>query len=539
MNSEAVGRLVSGLKLDGFQMKVTASGLSFRGSVKVREVNVCLRLEYTNTSFTEPPKVFVENPEVLGVGVIGHLDDEDQLCVVDPREYVADRYVLAEHARGLVRRAAAVLEESLVARANPEGMLAEFPRYWGGAVFRVRFGPMNGRVVADTSKDWLELVPTGLRGVGSNGGIAFSVVSERRLSFRKGQTRPNTLGQALRWAREWDPSLSDRLVAGLVEAGPTDAFAVIYAPNGVVGFQTKIPPATARAIRRPAAWTKYLNAKISQGIEIERHQGVRVDTKYILGTNSLSGVPPLAGRNVTLIGCGAVGGFLSFALAQFGAGLEGGCLTLVDSEQLDPRNVARHRLGSESVGHNKAVACRKAINQAIPDLNVSALPLKVENLKSQALRADLLVDATGEEAIGDLLNEWRLERASSVEASGAILHVWVVGNGAAAQTYFSSEPGYACFRCLRPNRGDPERFPVVRDNVAPILSHGCGEASFSPFGPAAPMAAAALASEHSVDWALGRPKPLLRTIRLSYDQTQERKPTNPSKHERCPACGQG
>jgi hypothetical protein len=537
MSEPALKRLAAGLKLDGFKVRFTAAGASFRGAVQLHGAAVNLRIQYSAGSITEPPRVIVENPELLGPGVFAHLDESHELCVVDRREYVADRYLVAEQARGIVHRAANLLERGLT-KVGPLDIAEEFPRHWGGTVTRVHFGPTDGFAKPIKDRTWLEFElcqkPVLAPDVG-----AVVVQTSQRLSFRKGQPRPNTLGQVLDWAATWDDSLPDRLLDGLAALSPVDPYAIIYAPNGVVGFQVKVSAKGAKVlktIQQPSTWKTLLRGQFGRNLTIERTQGQRVDTPYILGTNGPDGQAPLAGRNIVLVGCGAIGGFLSVALAQFGAGL-GGSLTLIDNEKLDPRNTARHRLGVDKVGLNKAKGCKDVIDVVLPGLSVSALPLKVEQCQSRVLAADLVIDATGEQAIGDLINAWRLERSVAEDAAPAVLHTWVEGNGAAAQTYFSSDPGFGCYRCLQPDLLQAPRFRILRDDADVSVATGCGEAPFSPYGPAAPMAAAALAADHAVDWARGKPKPLLRSIRLSYDETVDRKPTNPSKSEKCPACG--
>ncbi len=538
MTDATLKRLVEGLKLDGFKLKHTSSGPSFRGSVRVRENLVNLRLEYLDANFAEPPKVFVEQPEKLSPGVIAHLDEAAELCVLDRRLYVADRYAVAEQARGIVRRAAEVLERGLT-KAGPQEIAEEFPRHWGGKVVEVHFGPRNGFAKVVEAKSWLQFEicsePVAPPGIG-----AVVIQTGLRLSFLNGQSRPSTLGDVLDWARAWDPTLPNRMLGGLSALSPIDPFAIIYAPNGIAIFQLKVSSRGERVVKsvlRPRAWRTLVRGNFGRNLPITRNQGLRVDTEYILGTNSMNGTAPLAGLTIALVGCGAIGGFLSIALAQLGAGLAGGRLVLIDHDILSARNTARHRLGADKVGTNKALACKECVEQAFPGLSVSGLPLKVEQCQSRVMAAQFAIDATGEHAVGDLLNAWRLEQSASGGASPALLHVWVEGNGAAVQSYFSSDPNGGCYRCLQPDLLLPPRFPVLRRDADVSVATGCGEAPFSPYGPAAPMAAAALATSHVLDWVRGTPRPLLRTARLSFQDTLERKPANPSKSNRCPACG--
>jgi hypothetical protein len=535
MSDPALIRLAAGLKLDGFRLRHTSAGPSFRGAVEAHGAQIGLRLQYERT-YSEPPYIIVETPERLPKGVVAHLDEVNDLCVVDRTAYVADRYRLAEQARGIVRRAREILARAGTKAAEAE-IAEEFPRHWGGRTFAVAFGPVDGfaRPVAD--REWLEFEVAAKPVKPPDLGAAV-ISTAARLSFKPGQSRPTTFAETLVWAASFDASLPERLLAGLGSIGPADPYAIIHAPNGVVGFQLAVSSKGSKvqtSIVQPKTWRRLLRGRFGRELMINRTQGRRVDTDYILGTNGEGGVAPLAGRTVTLVGCGAIGGFLAAGLAQLGAGLGGGRLLLLDHDELSARNTARHRLGAGFIGRNKAQACRESLIADLPGLTVSALPLKVEQARAQVMGANLIIDATGEQGVGDLLNVWRLDAAAG-GASPALLHVWIEGAGAAARTHFSSDPAFGCYRCLQPDLAQPARWPALRPGVPPQVDTGCGEVPFSPYGPAGPMSAAGLAATHVLDWAAGHPRPLMRTHRLNLSDTVERPPTNPSRSPSCPAC---
>ncbi|WP_421934400.1 ThiF family adenylyltransferase [Phenylobacterium sp.] len=540
MIETVAARVARALELDGFRPQVSPQGLSFRGALQVRAQRIVVRLDYDGTEFAHPPAIFIENPDALGMGVFPHLDEDGKLCAVDQRQFVADRYRAAELARGIVRRAALVLEKGQLPSAVAE-IAEEFPRHWGGHTISVEFGPFDGfaEPFADQN-DKMRLRRSGEPILPPKTG-AVVVATSTPLSFRAGQRRPQTLAEVLAWADTWDSSLRVRLVERLAAVGPTDPYAVIHAPNGIVGFQLLVSSRGTNqvaAITRPSTWAKLLQARFGLALPIKRLQGIRVDTPYILGTNSHDGSAPLSGKRVVLVGCGAIGGFLSVALAQLGAGLSTGVLTLIDPEKLADRNVARHRNGIDRAGLAKAIGCKQAIDLALPGLSVVALERSVERCRHQVNSADLVIDATGEQGISEMLNAWRLAERAEGKAGPDLLHTWVEGNGAAVQSFLGSDPEFGCYRCLHPDHLKEPRFPVLRPDADITLATGCGETPFSPYGPAAPMAASALAAHHATDWARGHGRPLLRTIRLSYAETQERKPTNPPRSALCPACSE-
>ncbi|QBQ47324.1 MULTISPECIES: ThiF family adenylyltransferase [Brevundimonas] len=530
--SEAARRVAEALALDGFKPKVESAGISFNGTLTVRGRTVDIRLDYDGLEFCTPPTVTITTPQVLGEKVIPHLDENNVLCAVDARQYVADRYSAAGQARGILIRVAEVLEEGLQVSSVRE-IEAEFPSHWGGAAVGVDFAPFDG--IAEPSSDTrgkmrFRRLKAGKPPIGS----AVVVTTPIPLSFRPDEMRPATLGEAVEWANSWVPGIGQRIFDRLVTLPPRNPYVMICAPNGIVGFEIdllKRGQAVVSAMRTPAGWARLLRGSFGRHLPINRIHGRRVDMDYILGTNSLTGAAPLASKSIVLVGCGTIGGHLSVALAQSGAGLGGGSLTVIDHETLSDRNIGRHRLGREYVGLPKADGCKAEIDKMFTDLNVSAVARRVQDCRVRLEAADLVVDATGEQAVGDMLNAWRLEGTTF-----HLLHVWIEGNGAAVQSYFSSDPEFGCYRCLQPDLSKEPRYPVLRPEADRTMSTGCGEASFNPYGPAAPMSAAALGIQHALGWAGGRPRPLLRTIRLDYDQTQERKPTNPTRSDACPAC---
>jgi len=526
------------IKLDGFSPKIRAGGIDFHGRIKVRDFEFAVRLEYESLEFDRPPWVFLENAEILDGRVLPHVDASGQICAVDRRRYVADRYLAPQQARGIIKRVADLLNEGLTAYAEAE-IIEEFTRYWGGPEVHVNFGPFDGFAEPEETDKagWFFKKARGPSWAKADSAVVLAC--EKPLSFRENDRRPDTLEMALHWLDCQEPRLSTKALDGLAALGPADPRVILHAPNGVVSFKLLVSrrgAAQVRAIRTLGAWSRLLRGPFGRELRIVRERGVRIDMDYVLGSNGEQGTAALSGKHVVLVGCGAIGGYLSLVLAQLGAGLGGGSLALVDGDHLNHRNIARHRCGLDKVGLRKATACKREIEQSFPDLSVTALDRDVSSLKNRVMRAELAIDATGEQGVGEMLNAWRLERQLASEVAPDMLHVWVEGNGAAVQTYFSSDPAFGCYHCLQPDHNAPSRFPIMRSDAAQPMTTGCGELAFNPYGPSAPMAAASLAAQHAADWARGAPRELLRSIRLNYKDTQERKPTNPTKSPACPAC---
>jgi molybdopterin/thiamine biosynthesis adenylyltransferase len=245
--------------------------------------------------------------------------------------------------------------------------------------------------------------------------------------------------------------------------------------------------------------------------------------------------PPLAGKKIVLVGSGAIGGYLSRMLVQTGAGL-GARLTLIDPDRLTRENIRRHQLGLGDINRYKAEACAEGIGRDFPGVDVVALTDSAQRHPTLLAGADLIIDATGEQAFSEWLNAWRLERRAEGLPCATLLFAAIIGCGVAVQTFMIFDDAYACLRCLQPDPKKLGRFdPRQELEAEPAAS--CGEQPFTRYGPAASTAAASLASSHAVDWALGSPHHLLRTIRIDWEATVKRDPKSPDKAAGCPACG--
>jgi molybdopterin/thiamine biosynthesis adenylyltransferase len=339
--------------------------------------------------------------------------------------------------------------------------------------------------------------------------------------------------------RIWDAGLPRRVLVALGKQSAADPYCLIVAPNGTIGFKLLVSSrgqALVSALKRREGWRRILGGPFAAKLPIRRNHGYRADIEYALSRNG-DGMPPLSGRNIVLVGCGSIGGYLARALSQLGAGRGGGRLVLIDDETLATQNIGRHTLGAPDVRRPKVEGCQDLIQRDLPGTDVLARKFSVQTQRPLVKQGDLLIDATGEQAVSEMLNAWMLEARAADEAFPDVLYVWIEGAGAAVQTYMGSDRAFACLRCLNPDHRERSRFSTLKDVDEAELRGSCGEAPFTPYGPSAPMMAAALAAQHSTDWASGRSRPLLRTGRLDWAKTREVKNTNPTISDRCPACG--
>lgn len=146
------------------------------------------------------------------------------------------------------------------------------------------------------------------------------------------------------------------------------------------------------------------------------------------------------------------------------------------------------------------------------------------------LRGDLVIDATGEEAVSLSLNHWRL--ALPETGRPPLLHVWIYGNGECTQALWVDSSKHACFRCLRRLDRTP-RFDLQLSLPARRVA-GCQ--AFTPYAVSAPMAAAALATDLTIAWLQGDPKPRFRTRMLEGVSARTLKNQDVDPLAGCPAC---
>lgn len=82
----------------------------------------------------------------------------------------------------------------------------------------------------------------------------------------------------------------------------------------------------------------------------------------------------LAEQSVAVFGVGSGGSFIARELAKAGVGR----FLLVDHDRLEPSNLSRHECGIDDIGRLKVLAMRDMLRQHNPEVEVTALPVKVE-----------------------------------------------------------------------------------------------------------------------------------------------------------------
>lgn len=479
-----------------------------------------------------------------------HLNHDGGLCYFAPRTVVLDRYDPATAVAQCLEQAQSVLEKVLKDDAYRSGDFQnEFLVHWGkedpppirvymgssargmpsASISFLGKGSDNLAIIADTIEDAAILAKTMALGELQPG-------QNRCWIFRSGHLPPvpvqfpRTVAQLFEWLREWDMKMYhaiQHLLGQQAAYGFRGLPMAVHSPVGWIGFMFGVENAMQGATK-PSEFKKRLHDH-GKAFEIRRFSFTDVSQRFVHSRN-LS-FRDLSGKRVTLLGCGAIGSHLAAALVRLGAGSEGGLLRLLDNDTLGPENLGRHYLGYDSLSQQKAGTLRSDLLRQFPLASIEAVNSDVVNCPS-LFAVDLVIDATGEEAVSEYLNETWLGSDCKVP----VLYVWIKGNGECVQCLWTDKEKLACFRCLKevnPEIHRQDRFPVLK---RPPASKVLGCHSFTPYAVSAPMHATALAVDIICDWLKGNPSPRFRTRKSENADLFPVENHNPQRLAGCPAC---
>lgn len=538
------------MRASGFRRDRSISTVArYRGTVDVQARPVPVSFDFKFPPFRSFPKLRLDDPARDLPGVVSHIEIDGSFCYIQQGSFVLDPYDPAGSVMLCLDIAKAALERAVSNDLSDE-VAAEFLQHWFGAPVlvdalgkqdqRSRLYPLSDSgYVSLLSHDASALNRLGLdRLVVARSKAAATDVSvfkvERPLTFRRGQRQPKTLGAFCEWCDTIEPSLGRRVLREMGDLGPHSR-AFLHAPNGTVGVGIELTGAVARAFRRPNSLARYFE-KFRLTIPITRYVGERLDADFLFRRN-MGPKPNLAGKRIALIGCGTIGSHLAKLLVQAGAGHAEGSLRLFDPQLLSTGNVGRHWLSTQYAGKNKAIACEQELLRLYPGTNVKGFGLDILDRTDLLDVMDFVIDATGDEPTSLALNHHQCIERQRTETPRPTLFVWLFGNGATAQALLVRDQEAACYKCLRPVHGQPWRFyPLPAAYVPEEMPAACGEAPYLPYGPAAPMMAAALAAKMCQDWVADEASPLLRTIRIDKTASRDIEDQDPAQAPSCPAC---
>jgi molybdopterin/thiamine biosynthesis adenylyltransferase len=230
-------------------------------------------------------------------------------------------------------------------------------------------------------------------------------------------------------------------------------------------------------------------------------------------------------KNIIVVGCGTISGYLADMFAKAGAGAGMGELTLIDSDALHASNLGRHRLGFQHINKKKSDALALELRTGMPDAKIRSLP--VDFHCANIFKADLISDATGEQTVSDFL-------ASAYTAKNQLC-VCIEGLGIAVPALIRRGSHEACIQCLTRLTRAGGYASTVECMPKVCAGYGC-ENEYVPFPASVSIQAACLAFEMVMDWAAGSDSPALRTRVVDRNFTANSEYCSLPKFGDCPAC---
>ncbi|WP_067099226.1 ThiF family adenylyltransferase [Marinomonas atlantica] len=508
-----------------------------------------LRLPHINKSFPceiEIDPTFVDIPKVRLLEIpsglppaVPHLGSDGALCYIDKGTIVLDIFDPIGQSLACLDRASAILEQ-IINNEILEDLTEEFFAYWGSQYCFVdiqnqNLGKLNCIIAeAENGTPLCFLTDNSERTYMKAAMLGYKPTEQTVLTYRI-QTKaspkpfirkwpPNTVSDILTWQSSLDPScrrkIHQRVKEGLKNKDASGMLILIESPLMTYGFIVYFdrPLSSQKEVKKA-------RVDITLQFSVVPVSVVKIDDHYLAQRN-IPELRTLAGKNLIVVGCGTIGGYLSEMLVKAGAGTGGGLLTLVDFEILLPQNIGRHRLGFPHILMNKAKSLGIELKYSAPGAEILALPVDVRT--AHLGNIDLLIDATGEEALGHWLS-------SKYPLPLHILTVWIEGPGTAVRSLLRSHNSKACFRCLSQINKKGDLCSTV-EAIPQILSgHGC-EGLYVPFSATASVQAASLGVEAVLDWANGVHSPSLRTKLIDCQYELATFDCDPLKDEDCPIC---
>jgi len=560
----ALGETLQFLRSKGFKRAASGTGSQriFEGNLRLSAGEVPVRIEIADWDFLDYPRIEITNPPSFLPSPIPHIDSTGGLCYFAPDSVVLDRFAPASAVALCLEQAQDVLQSLLTNKRQREAEVRdELLAYWAGGVNRstALIGNIDTKAavancfivefpkerlegasipVISASADEVEMLARSVGGKVLHNKMAPCWIFRTSLPPVAPEGRlPKTISELFGYLRRWDESLYKALQRGLGTDKDylqfTRTRAAVQTPVGWLGFGFELNPVLRKGFaRKPLEYRQYLHKK-GADTPISRMSPTQFGTDFIHARN-LS-VPTLAGKRVNLVGCGSVGGYIAQSLARLGAGSHNGVLRLIDPQLVEAGNVGRHWLGMSSLYLPKAEAVARELRQQFPSSQFVPMVADAREVRG-LLDADLTIDATGIEALSEAINAVHCDRDRAKVAP--VLHVWVMGNGDAAQGLWVDAAKFGCYRCLRLPRGAQyrqERFPVLTREPERRRT-GCSE--YRPYAVSAPMNAAAMATEFVVDWLQGNPSPRFRTLIREGADARKQKNQDFEKLKDCPACNQ-
>jgi len=536
----SVADVIEAFKQRGFEFigKTNAGWFRLHGQLTPPQADEGCPCEVQlDPTFFEIPRIrLLEIPHDLPAAV-PHLGADGGLCYIAKGTVVLDIYDPVGQAIACLQRAAVVFGQILKGEMVDD-LAEEFFAYWQGRLCFVDIqGANRGRqncIVAEVGGDPLWFITDNEDRTNEKlKSLGYQVTDQTVLTYRvktgvqprplSGRWPPETVADILAWQSTLDTQCR-REIHKYIKDGEkrkaNGALIVIESPAMTYGFVVLYDR------QRPFQKRKLANRKdLTFGLKVMPISIVRIDDPYLAQRN-IPKSKTLTGKNLAVVGCGTIGGYLLDMLVKAGAGTCGGKLTLVDFDCILPQNIGRHRLGLPDLLMNKAEAMAKELKRLAPGAEIRALPVDVR--QAQLGELDLLIDATGEESLGHWL-------CGHYPLPMPMLSVWIEGPGTAVRALLRTNTSGACFRCLWHSNMRGELRSTLDALPAILAGHGC-EGLYVPFPASVSVHAAGLGAEMTLDWVNGINSPALRTRLIDSSQQPATLDCDPLRDRDCPVC---
>jgi hypothetical protein len=535
-----ITKVVEAFKLRGFEYtgKSNDGWFQLHGHLTPKDKEKCrCEVELDPQLFALPRIRLLEIPPCLPL-LTPHLNGKGYLCYIAEGTVVLDIFDPVGQSLACLKCAEEVLEKVLKGELV-EDLEEEFYAHWAGPYCLVdmqdqRLGQQQTLMVKLGDSFMAVITDDEVRTTRKLKILGFELVDCTILTYRirtvakpRPHTKiwpPMTVKDILVWQGLLDPrcrrKIEQRIKEGLLTRSRF-ALVLVESPLMTYGF------AVSYDHKPDHNKKKKISKRLTSiyDLEVMPVSVIRIDDRYMAERN-VPGMKTLAGKRIAVVGCGTIGGYLAEMFIKAGAGTAGGQLTLIDSDILYPQNIGRHRLGFPSLLTNKAIGMTKELGRLAPGADIRALPVNI--MQAQLGKLDLLVDATGEEALGHWLCEHYLSGVP-------MLSVWIEGPGIAVRALLRTSTTRACYRCLWEANQKGLFHAVIGPLRKLMVGHGC-EGLYVPFSASVSVQAASLGAEMALNWANGVHSPSLRTKLIDTNFQLATYDCDPPRQQDCPAC---
>jgi len=182
---------------------------------------------------------------------------------------------------------------------------------------------------------------------------------------------------------------------------------------------------------------------------MDDNQLLRYSRHILLPQIGIEGQEKLLGAHALIIGAGGLGSPVALYLAASGVGR----ITICDGDSVDLTNLQRQIAHfTHSLGSNKATSAQRTLKAINPEINITAIPQRVEGAELNCLivQSDVVLDASDNFATRHAINRACVAHGKPLVSGAAIRF-----DGQVA-VFDLRDPASPCYHCLFPEAGGEE-----------------------------------------------------------------------------------